>query len=120
MKIYDNDYYYEDERLYSTGNDDLDILLERAFSDGYYFAQKEFFNLSSGIKTIFKRKDLPTKAGETVRMWKSRGRNDLADRVQGAINKGDKAAMKRYVDEWHGYTKLSPKQSLVIDRRSLV
>lgn len=37
-----NEYYEDDEKLYSTGNDDLDYLLERAFSDGYEFAQREF------------------------------------------------------------------------------
>jgi len=30
------------ERLYSTGNDELDDLLERAFCDGYEYAQREF------------------------------------------------------------------------------
>ena len=34
--------YYEDEKLYSTGDDDLDDLLERAFCEGYSYAQKEF------------------------------------------------------------------------------
>ncbi len=32
----------EKERLYSTGNDDLDELLERAFCEGYEYAQREF------------------------------------------------------------------------------
>ena len=36
--------YYEDEKLYSTGNDDLDDLLEKAFCDGYEYAQREFGN----------------------------------------------------------------------------
>ena len=35
-----NEYY--DERLYSTGNDDLDELMEKAFCDGYEYAQREF------------------------------------------------------------------------------
>ena len=30
------------EKLYSTGNDELDDLLERAFCEGYEYAQKEF------------------------------------------------------------------------------
>jgi len=34
--------YQEEERLYSTGNDELDDLLERAFCDGYEYAQREF------------------------------------------------------------------------------
>ena len=32
----------KEERLYSTGNDELDDLLERAFCEGYEYAQKEF------------------------------------------------------------------------------
>ena len=31
-----------EERLYSTGNDELDDLLERAFCEGYEYAQKEY------------------------------------------------------------------------------
>lgn len=34
--------YRQEEKLYSTGNDELDMLLERAFSDGYEYAQREF------------------------------------------------------------------------------
>lgn len=34
--------YYEDERLYSTGDYELDELLERAFCEGYEYAQREF------------------------------------------------------------------------------
>ena len=34
--------YQEEERLYSTGNDELDELLERAFCEGYEYAQREF------------------------------------------------------------------------------
>jgi len=32
----------EEEKLYSTGNDELDDLLERAFCEGYEYAQREF------------------------------------------------------------------------------
>lgn len=39
-KLYSN--YQEEERLYSTGNEELDELLERAFCDGYEYAQREF------------------------------------------------------------------------------
>jgi hypothetical protein len=31
-----------EERLYSTGDDYLDEMLEKAFCDGYEYAQKEF------------------------------------------------------------------------------
>lgn len=33
---------YYSEKLYSTGNDNLDSLLEKAFCDGYEYAQREF------------------------------------------------------------------------------
>jgi len=39
-RLYSN--YQEEERLYSTGNDELDDLLERAFCEGYEYAQREF------------------------------------------------------------------------------
>jgi hypothetical protein len=32
----------EEEKLYSTGNEELDDLLERAFCEGYEYAQREF------------------------------------------------------------------------------
>lgn len=35
-------YNKPEERLYSTGNEDLDILMERAFCEGYEYAQREF------------------------------------------------------------------------------
>ena len=42
-KMYSDNYSeYEDTRLYSTGDDYLDELLERAFSEGYEYAQREF------------------------------------------------------------------------------
>jgi hypothetical protein len=41
-KLYSANEYYEDEKLYSTGDDYLDDLLEKAFCDGYEYAQREF------------------------------------------------------------------------------
>lgn len=41
--------YYEDEKLYSTGDSDLDDLLERAFCEGYEYAQREFATGTRGI-----------------------------------------------------------------------
>jgi len=39
-RLYSN--YQEEERLYSTGNEELDDLLEKAFCEGYEYAQREF------------------------------------------------------------------------------
>jgi len=50
MKVSRNYDYYEDEKLYSTGDYELDELLERAFCEGYYYAQKEYFKPSQAIK----------------------------------------------------------------------
>ena len=41
-KLYSTNEYYESEKLYSTGDSDLDDLLERAFCEGYEYAQREF------------------------------------------------------------------------------
>ena len=41
-KFYSETVQEEEEKLYSTGNDELDELLERAFCEGYEYAQKEF------------------------------------------------------------------------------
>lgn len=42
MRIDRYNNYNEDERLYSTGDYELDALLERAFCEGYECAQREF------------------------------------------------------------------------------
>ncbi len=44
--------YYEDEKLYSTGDSELDDLLEKAFCDGYEYYQREF----SSLKQILDKK----------------------------------------------------------------
>lgn len=42
----------EEEKLYSTGNNELDELLERAFCEGYEFAQKEFASARQRKKNV--------------------------------------------------------------------
>ena len=42
--------YQEEERLYSTGNDELDELMERAFCEGYEYAQREFGKVGDWLK----------------------------------------------------------------------
>ena len=39
-RFYSENVQEEEERLYSTGNDELDELLERAFCEGYEYAQR--------------------------------------------------------------------------------
>lgn len=46
----------EEEKLYSTGNDYLDNLLEKAFCEGYEYAQKEY-SLKDELKKALKEGD---------------------------------------------------------------
>jgi hypothetical protein len=48
--------YYEDEKLYSTGDSELDDLLERAFCEGYEYAQREY-SLDEEIKEALRNDD---------------------------------------------------------------
>ena len=49
-KMYSENYdEYEDTRLYSTGDDELDDLLEKAFCEGYEYAQREFGNKENKV-----------------------------------------------------------------------
>ena len=57
-RLYSN--YQEEERLYSTGNDELDDLLERAFCEGYEYAQREFAKPGYVKKEAAKRFFSPT------------------------------------------------------------
>ena len=74
MIILKNNYYEEDERLFSTGNDELDDILEEVYysglEDGYDYAQKEFGLNAKGLKNKvkgsarhLKRSAKQTKAG---------------------------------------------------------
>lgn len=42
QRMYSENEEIQEERLYSTGDNELDDLLERAFCEGYEYAQKEF------------------------------------------------------------------------------
>ena len=51
-KMYSENYdEYEDTKLYSTGDDELDDLLEKAFCEGYEYAQREY-SLKNYLKAI--------------------------------------------------------------------
>ena len=41
-KLYSENNEVQEEKLYSTGNDELDEMLERAFCEGYELGQREF------------------------------------------------------------------------------
>jgi hypothetical protein len=56
-KMYSENYNeYEDTRLYSTGDSDLDELLEKAFCEGYEYAQREY-SLKDELKEAIKSGD---------------------------------------------------------------
>jgi flagellar motor switch protein FliG len=85
------DEYYEDEKLYSTGDDYLDEMLEKAFCEGYEYAQREFNNISDLIVKISGLNDTkyhtytyePEKLGEKLRKNYPR----IKKRVLGIVKK---------------------------------
>ena len=49
-KMYSENEEIQEEKLYSTGDDYLDDLLEKAFCEGYEYAQKEFARAIPKVK----------------------------------------------------------------------
>lgn len=74
--------YEEEERLYSTGNDELDDLLERAFCDGYQYAQVEFAEKEDkkDKEDSADDKDNEMKLGDKVNIWALKKLNTKKDR----------------------------------------
>ncbi len=95
-KMYSENYdeYEEDIRLYSTGDDELDDLLEKAFSEGYEYAQKEF----AGARGIT-GSDISLSQNYHYTRWGKAGQ--LADRTNkqmlniGKLSQGKKLSPKR-------------------------
>ena len=77
MKIERINNNYEEEKLYSTGNDELDDLLERAFCEGYEYAQKEF---AAGLDELAMKS-----AKGLIKMGQGKGKQ--AARIANAGNK---------------------------------
>lgn len=79
--------YYEDEKLFSTGNDELDEILEEVYysglEDGYDYAQREFAEVDSEGTKWVKELHTPRKkqTKESAKIAKRKLRNeDRADR----------------------------------------
>jgi hypothetical protein len=99
------DEYYEDERLYSTGDDYLDELLEKAFCEGYEYAQREFGNpankaakrayeLSKGRESLKGSVKWNDKIALQTGRYNSTGMNiDLGG--TGNINEGSEKVLKK-------------------------
>ena len=77
----------EEERLYSTGNDELDELLERAFCEGYEYAQREFGNKENKAKKRAWIRNSGIKSGEYESAARQYGPNSY-QAEQAAIRKG--------------------------------
>ena len=75
-KMYSDYDEYEDTKLYSTGDDYLDELLERAFCEGYEYAQREFGNFD-GIKRAITQHE----RNRTARVIRATRRNAQASGV---------------------------------------
>ena len=89
---------YEEERLYSTGNDELDELMERAFCEGYEYAQKEFGKIGDWFEGRTegdwkrKSKTLKKHGVEDARSWWMRPTKD------GTVIKSGKNGPEKIVD----------------------
>ena len=75
-RLYSN--YQEEERLYSTGNDELDDLLERAFCDGYEYAQREFAKRDYEGLTPEQAKALRHKRADYAKMLRKNYRDTMS------------------------------------------
>ena len=99
-KMYSENEEIQDEKLYSTGDDELDDLLEKAFCEGYEYAQKEF----AGARGIT-GKDIVLDSTYSYSRWGKAGQ--LADRTnKQMLNIGKLSQGKQ----------LSPKRKELIDK----
>ena len=81
-----NSYYEEDEKLFSTGNSELDDILEEVYysgiSDGYDYAQRKFSEKEekkkSGLKTAGK---VALGTGAALAVGGGIGENIIADKI---------------------------------------
>ena len=65
----DWDYGYEmEERLYSTGDYELDEILERAFCEGYEFAQREFAAMDKAGNVVMTMDEIKKMKAEGISM----------------------------------------------------
>ena len=62
-RMFADDYSNYEERLYSTGSDELDEMLERAFCEGYEYAQREFAEEEESKKKMSKGGKIAVGAG---------------------------------------------------------
>ena len=84
----------EEERLYSTGNDELDELLERAFCEGYEYAQREFAEKKEEGKKKHTGAKVAGIAGGAVGTT-ALSAAGVAKLGENAIDKGAKAEIKK-------------------------
>lgn len=107
--------YEMEERLYSTGDVELDELLERAFCEGYEFAQMEFSageKIDAGIEkvkeTYGKGKEKAKGAYDSVKGYISKHlgkEGTLANKVSGWAHKGESKVDQAIAKEIDKYNK---------------
>lgn len=92
--LYKNN-YVEDERLFSTGNDELDEILEEVYysgiEDGYEYAQKEFAKAEVDLTEKLLRKALTDNGSFAI---KKKYINQLPKDVRKAVMKGNGHRLK--------------------------
>ena len=100
-----NSYYKDSEKLFSTGNEDLDDILEEVYysgiEDGYDYAQKEFGEKMSkedrkALKRDMKEAGLSKDDQRQILAWSKNDKNLLRDIIKSG--NGDKDASDRVMD----------------------
>ena len=107
-----NEEYYEDEKLYSTGDDYLDDLLEKAFCDGYEYAQREFSKTVDDpllkkqiLKTVSKmKKNSPKTHDEVLKAYRNLPKS-VRRNSKGAIDNLEEMVANTKDGRWNEYLK---------------
>ena len=111
-KLYSANEYYEDEKLYSTGDDYLDDLLEKAFCDGYEYAQREFSKTVDDpllkkqiLKTVSKmKKNSPKTHDEVLKAYRNLPKS-VRRNSKGAIDNLEEMVANTKDGRWNEYLK---------------
>ena len=101
--------YYEDTRLYSTGDDYLDDLLEKAFCDGYEYAQREFAEKKGIFKSI----------GDSKKALKSEGITPTIGNFKSIVAGEIQRSRHEGPDRWSRKMASNPKKLTKSDCRIL-
>ena len=99
MIVYKNN-YEEDQKLFSTGNDELDNLLEEVYysgiEDGYDYAQKEFAYTQDDVDNLKRMKDSDILAEKRAKGLFTKGKR----RYNRALAEAKYQARRREKKDW--------------------